>query len=159
MKLRVFFVSLLVASSAFADTCPQDDIGEYLAHEEPRLKGFIEKRSPNQNLIDGFQLCDGSVLFKQWSYLGKAKIEYGQQVFLFKHDGIAKAIAWVEPGGVPLPLTNCPKQSDCSEGGHYVLSGDNYTWTKIQPEGSAGGNVVIIDHPLPEWIQSVDESK
>lgn len=93
----------------------------------------LEGKEPGYK-IEGFRLCDGSVLFEGWIYLGKTKnLKRGQHVYIFRDRKVYRAVAWVENKGIPLPIPSCPKHIDCSAEGQYAMSYDIYTFKAIQP--------------------------
>jgi hypothetical protein len=130
-----------------------DDLGAFLEHEEPRVITYIEKLASSQHTgpIDGIVLCDGSVLFRGWVYLGHAKAaRAGQHVHLFAVGKARRAVAWVEKQAKPLPIPTCPRHLVCDTQpeGASAISGDIYTWAQLQP----GDGPVIIYFPLRSWF-------
>ncbi len=141
----------LFSHNVLAEECPTSDLGVFLDHENPRTIAFIESLEGKERgyKIKGFRLCDGSILFEGWSYIGKANnLKRGQHVYIFKYAKAYRAVAWVEEKGIPLSIPSCPKHIDCSSEGQYALSFDIYTFKAIQP----GDGPIILYFPWKRWL-------
>ena len=149
MRVRSYTAVFLLmgAVAAYGGECTT--LGEQLRMDESRVKEYITKVGPLEQL-SGLRLCDGSVLFEGWTLLRKAEgLEDSQSVYLFSDGEAERAVAWIEPGGKPLPVPSCPHGPSCNqmiESG-TVISGDIYTWKTIRP----GEEVVILWDPSSSW--------
>jgi len=133
-----------------AEQCATLD--QMLVDDTPRVVQYVlslSKKSSSRKL-KGVRLCDGSHLFRGWDYLGRVgDLDSYQFLFLFRESDSLRAVGWVLDGGTPIDIPKCPPSIDCANAdeGAYIISGDVYTWSSIQP----ARGVVIIRYPPAEW--------
>lgn len=152
LRKRLFVVGILLVTAGRAwGWC--ESLADQLREDEPRVKAYVLALSPGSPPLAGITLCDGSVLFRNWVLIGRVSgLDPTQFVFLFKDGSKLRAVAWVGPGGQPLPIPECRTVSTCGPepSGPSVISGDVYTWKAVRP----GEEVVIVWYPPDSWASA-----
>jgi hypothetical protein len=156
MKKKIIVFSLLLSALCVAAQQVPKTLEEQLALDNPRVIKYLQSlnASDSGKKLKGIRLSDGSISLKNYVFIetiNSAKNKFN--VYVFRYNRRKIAYAWVESDGKSLPIPSCP--SNYEEEGQYVLSGDIYTWTDIQP----GDGVVIIECVTDKWINEIKTTK
>lgn len=157
--MRVLLLLLVVVwceTQAFASEKREETLGDWLAVNDARVIRFLRGLGPELrgSKVQGVRLTDRPRVLRGYTYLGQVPdAGRGAHVFLFSRGRRVVAYVWVDRGGSPLTLPRCPTGREDLEPA-TALSGDIYTWKKVQPDHS----VVVFEcrHKpavLNEWVR------
>ena len=141
LTLAVSLVVLIAEASVAVVDSEEEDLGTWLAKNEPRVIAYLQALRPKEvgKSVRGVALSDGKREMKGYRYLGEVNL--GQpnvhaHGFHMLHAGREFEVhyIWVGPG----PSYNLRERPKCAgswiePGGWAVLSGDQYTSGHVDP--------------------------
>jgi len=138
-----YFVIIIVFFSFYADSY---DLEDFLIVNDKYVKSELIKLSQNDigEKVEALVLSDGTKILKDHSLVGFKKDKSGVMVYMFRSpSGSLEAYLWSDEEAFEIPLCD-----SIVTGGRYVLSGDVYTWKKLN-----FGQVVHCLCPSLEWLK------
>lgn len=98
--------------------------------------------------FEGVRQPNNLVFMRDWEYRRKAgSLKNGQHVLVFFNGHAEKAVAWVEPGGIPINVPTLPVEADMNLDRAIDLTGEEYTGDEI----TADGKIYIFRYKAVEW--------
>lgn len=139
-----YALALFGASTAAAAPAPIA-LGQPVAYQQIMTR--LLSLQPGQK-FEGVRQENNYVFLRNWEYRRKvANAQNGQQIHVFFNGYDEKAIAWVEPKGVPIPVPPAP--ADVAPGLDLAidLAGNEVTTDVI----TADGKIYVFRFRDPNW--------
>lgn len=98
--------------------------------------------------FEGVRQPNNYVFMRDWEFRRRAsRALEGQQIFIFFNGHAEKAVAWVESGGLPVPVPPHPQGVDTSLDRAIDLTGEEYTGDRV----TADGKIYMFRFKASEW--------
>lgn len=98
-------------------------------------------------MFEGVRQLNNFVFMRDWEYRRKAALKNGQHVLVFFNGYSEKAVAWVEPGGIPIMVPTLPPGVDTNLDRAIDLTGEDYKGDEI----TADGKIYVFRFKAAEW--------
>lgn len=146
MKLNI--VVFLISLIPFASNA--ENLEEYLENNNKIVTDYLKYLDVKEigNAVNGIALTDKTMILDKHVFLGRNNsLQNGLNIYMFRTlENETIAYIWLTTGK-PFELLSC--EGVIVGGGTYVLSGDVYTWKKLQP----GHGVVKYLCPPESWLK------
>ena len=97
--------------------------------------------------FEGVRQPNNFVFMRDWEYRRKAALKNGQHVLVFFNGYSEKAVAWVEPGGIPIMVPTLPPDVDTNLDRAIDLTGEDYKGDEI----TADGKIYVFRFMAADW--------
>lgn len=85
--------------------------------------------------FEGFRWPNNYVFMRDWKLVRLVQAETGQHILIFFNGHAEKAVVWLEPGSLPVPVPPLPSDVDPSLDRAIDLLGEEYKPSEVVPDG------------------------
>jgi hypothetical protein len=140
-KFTGWILGLFGATAAVAAPV---DLGETSSNQAVMNRLLLLKPGAR---FEGVRQPNNFVFMRDWEYRRKAALKNGQHVLVFFNGNSEKAVAWVEPGELPIMVPTLPPEVDTNLDRAIDLTGEEYKADEI----TGDGKIYVLRFKAAEW--------